>query len=104
LALLKKEGFAFRQLVDIFDGGPTVHCALSNIQTVRSSQVAEVAVVEDDFDGGGADAASYLLSNCSMDFRCCTANAIVDGHRVTLPASVARDLQVSAGDNVRWSK
>lgn len=99
LALLEQEGFEFRQLVDVFDGGPTVHCALSEIQTVRDSQEAIVAAVEDI----ATDAPEYLLSNCSMDFRCCSAGAIVHGHNVTLPVAVARNLSVEVGDAVRWS-
>ena len=99
LAMLEKEGFEFRQLVDIFDGGPSVHCALSEIQTVRTSQVANVAAVQDVAD----DVPKYLLSNCSMDFRCCKGSAIVEGQSVTLSPSVARNLSVKVGDSIRWS-
>ncbi len=99
LALLEKEGFEFRQRVDIFDGGPTVHCALSEIRTVRTSQVAKVAAVKDI----GGDAPKYLLSNCSMDFRCCNGRAIVDRQDVTLSPAVARNLSVGVGDTIRWS-
>lgn len=39
LAMLKREGFENRGYFDLFDGGPTVEARLSDITTVRSSQV-----------------------------------------------------------------
>lgn len=41
-ALLEKEGFAFHDYVDIFDGGPTMDIATDRIRTIRDSRRAIV--------------------------------------------------------------
>ena len=46
LAVLEKEGFEFRNLVDIFDGGPTMHCSIDQIRAIRESQAGTVANIE----------------------------------------------------------
>jgi len=38
LSVLKKEGFEWRNFVDIFDGGPTVHCELAHRKTIQPAR------------------------------------------------------------------
>jgi len=64
LAMLKKEGFEQRNLVDIFDGGPTLHCATRDIRAVRASRRGTVAAVRETVEGP-----RLLISNARADFR-----------------------------------
>jgi arginine N-succinyltransferase len=44
--MLKNEGFAYHNCVDIFDGGPSLDAPLENIRTVRESQRCVVRIQE----------------------------------------------------------
>ncbi len=47
LELLRREGFRYEGCVDVFDAGPTVHCPVEEIRTVRESASATIAALED---------------------------------------------------------
>ena len=66
LVVLEKEGFEFRQLVDIFDGGPTLHCKTSEIRAVKTSRSGIVAAIEKKPDDGERQ----LISNSTDGFSC----------------------------------
>ena len=42
-AVLEKEGFRYRNYVDIFDGGPTLECDIDRVRAIRKSRLVEVA-------------------------------------------------------------
>ena len=67
LAMLKKEGFVYRNVVDIFDGGPTVHCPADQIRAVRDSRQGNVIEIAPQV----SSAEPLLVSNANLDFRCC---------------------------------
>jgi arginine N-succinyltransferase len=47
--MLEKEGFAYRNYVDVFDGGPTMQCNTDDIATIRGArQDAVVAISENE--------------------------------------------------------
>lgn len=96
-ALLESEGFRYRQYVDIFDGGPTLECDLSQIRCVRESRV--VSAVE------GIPAAELplcLVSNQDyQNFRTLLVPADPHAEQVTLTATQAGYLQAGAGDKLR---
>lgn len=97
LAVLQKEGFKHDNLVDIFDGGPTVHCPLNEIRAIKRSQAGAVkAIVEQVADGG-----QQLLSNAKMDFRCCLGDTLWDGDEVTIDQVTALRLGLTVGDRIR---
>ncbi|MDO6783518.1 arginine N-succinyltransferase [Neptunomonas phycophila] len=50
LAMLKREGFQWQGLIDLFDGGPHVESSLGHIQTVKHSTVSSVDIVPSDDD------------------------------------------------------
>ena len=50
LALLKAEGFQETDLIDIFDGGPTVECAVSKLSAVQRCRPGTIAAVERTLD------------------------------------------------------
>jgi arginine N-succinyltransferase len=66
LALLQKEGFEHRQLIDIFDGGPVMHCDVENVRVVKQSVRGQVKQIRDDLEGS-----PRLICNVSEEgFRC----------------------------------
>lgn len=99
LSMLEKQGFEFRQRVDIFDGGPTMHCDLSKIRTIKNSRLTKVSAIGDVAD----DAPRVLLANCAMDFRCAVEAIGLADHGVTLTPETAERLALAVGDTVRWS-
>lgn len=97
LSVLKKEGFEHHNLVDIFDGGPTVHCQLSEIRAIKRSQAGTVkAIVEKVAEGS-----QQLLSNAKMDFRCCLGDTFWEGEDVTIDQVSALRLGLTVGDRIR---
>ena len=42
-AVLEKEGFLYRNYIDIFDGGPTLECDIDRVRAIRKSRLVEVA-------------------------------------------------------------
>ena len=62
LHMLKKEGFQFAGYVDLFDGGPSVQCPVSEVHTVRDSHTAEARI---SFDIGEQDEL-FMLSNGNL--------------------------------------
>ena len=95
--MLESEGFRYEKYIDIFDGGPTLSCALQDIRAVRDSRYVSVNI-------GPAQEHSipYLISNTSLaDFRCSLITIGPSEGQITLPAEIAHALHVNQGDNVR---
>ncbi len=40
-AVLEKEGFRYRNYVDIFDGGPTLECDIDRVRAIRKSRLVD---------------------------------------------------------------
>jgi arginine N-succinyltransferase len=102
LRLLKSEGFSWKQYVDIFDAGPTVEADVSQIHTVRDSDHFTVQISELPSEEG-----FILIANQSVvNFRATAIKAKLDRENktVAIPAHVAKNLKVVAGDTVRASK
>jgi arginine N-succinyltransferase len=97
LSLLEKEGFEFRQMVDIFDGGPTLHCRTSEIRAVKESRSGIVAAIEPRVDEG----CEQLISNARMDFRVCLGHIAWEGNQATIDEVTALRLHLKVGANVR---
>jgi len=97
LAVLKKEGFEFQDFVDIFDGGPTVHCELAKIRAVRESQSGTVTEIVKDVEGG----AQQLVSNARLDFKVCLGDTKWNKDEVTIDQVTALRLGIKVGDRIR---
>jgi len=98
LKLLEKEGFVFRDYVDIFDAGPGVECDLQNIASIRNSFRACVEI------GEHTSTDAYLMSNTVLeDFRAVAPKALYkkETQSVVITKDVANALVVSEGDYVR---
>jgi arginine N-succinyltransferase len=100
LRMLECEGFAWTGMVDMFDAGPTVTCALKDVRIVRESRTASVAEVVD----GDLKSEPQVLTNGRTDFRACTGTLeqTADGG-VRIPSSCAKALGVAVGQTVRFS-
>ncbi|WP_395647731.1 arginine N-succinyltransferase [Terricaulis sp.] len=90
--LLEWEGFAFSNVIDIFDGGPLMSVQRDNIRTLREAKRVKLAA---DASGAGKRA---LIANPSVgDYRCVSARALIaNGVASVEPATLAA-LELSAG-------
>lgn len=102
LRLLKSEGFSWKRYVDIFDAGPTVEADVSQIRTVRDSDNYTVEISE---QASGTE--FIIVANLAVkNFRATALKTTLDHKNlvIQLPAKVAANLHVTAGDKVRASK
>lgn len=99
LELLQREGFRFEGCVDVFDGGPSVHCPLEQIFTVRASQRAVITAVQDVLE-----APSHMIVTTALAALRMTRGPVqVDLEGVVIDRVTAERLQVGAGDEVRYA-
>ncbi|MBR9727699.1 arginine N-succinyltransferase [Shewanella intestini] len=99
LRLLEAEGFKFRNYVDIFDGGPTVECALTDIRAVQNSRLLTVKI-------GRMPHADehFIFSNTLLaEYRATSAKLLVshEHDEVVLSPEIANGLLVNDGDQIR---
>lgn len=100
LKMLKEEGFAFNNYVDVFDGGPLVDARQSQIRTIRTSRVGNLAVLAENVDGD-----DFLLATGAVaTFRATKAKASIAGDDITISSEVAAALDAGAGSEIRWAK
>ena len=99
MKMLEDEGFRRCGLVDIFEGGPVVRCALNDIRAIRESIVAPLAEVSDN----QPDSQPCLISNGRQDFRACQGalqTTASGGVRIGIQQAMA--LRVRIGDPIRY--
>jgi arginine N-succinyltransferase len=99
LKLLQDEGFVESGMIDIFDGGPIIHCPREKIRTVKESQLQT-------YLGTGQperDAEIWLLSKGRLgEFRACMTPLIKEGKEgIRLPSTVAETLGLARDQQVR---
>ena len=97
LAMLLKEGFENRNLVDIFDGGPTLECDLDDIRAVRECESGTVTAIAEKVDDGNRQ----ILSNSRLDFRACLGQIAWQGDQATIDQASALRLNLKTGDAIR---
>ena len=95
LAMLKAQGFRYDGYVDIFDAGPTVSCATSDIAAVRHAATRQIRLSAD------VEGALYLVAaGRGASFRAVQTAASIDGDMILLPDAASRTLGVDAGEGV----
>ena len=94
--MLEQEGFSYRNFVDIFDGGPTLHCETSQIRSVKESALVKVARIQPHVDGH-----KYLISNRKLLFRATQGEMEVEDGMATISEASALRLDVKIGDTIR---
>lgn len=97
LELLKQEGFEYRGVVDIFDGGPAVHCETKNIRTIRKSTSGTVSEVVDSV----SSVDRLLISNSKIEFSCCLGSVDWNQSKATIDTETAKALNLKVGDPIR---
>lgn len=97
LAVLEKEGFSFQNLVDIFDGGPTMHCKLSDIRAVKVSKQGTISNIDSEVENGS----QQLISNARLDYKACLGDTFWHEGEVSIDQISALRLGLKVGDPVR---
>ena len=98
-AVLEKEGFRYRNYVDIFDGGPTLECDIDRVRAIRKSRLMEVA----EGQPATGDYPACLVANENyQNFRVMLVRADPDTQRLVLTAAQLDALKCHAGDHVRF--
>ncbi|MBR0551826.1 arginine N-succinyltransferase [Stakelama marina] len=96
MRMLEKEGFAYENYVDIFDGGPTMLARTDQVKTIQEAHDAKVAHVA----GGGEQA---LISTGRLaDFRCAYGDIQAGEDSVTIDPAAANALDIAEGGNITW--
>lgn len=97
-AVLEKEGFVFRDRVDIFDGGPALHCKTSEIRSVKDSRQGTVNAIEEKVESS----TRQLVSNSRLDFKAALGDiAWHDNDTATIDQVTALQLNLKVGDKLR---
>ena len=96
-AMLEKEGFEFREFVDIFDGGPTLHCERAGIRSVRDSRSGPVSEIVAKHSGSD----DWVIANADLDFRCCRGAVTWNDSGAVIDQETAERLGLSPGDLLR---
>jgi arginine N-succinyltransferase len=98
--MLEKEGFAYENYVDIFDGGPTLTAATDSIATIRDARTDTVDAIG---PVGGATSECLVAHGRLDSFRACLGRVSRTAGGVTLDADAAAALDASGGDSITWA-
>jgi arginine N-succinyltransferase len=97
-ALLEREGFEYTNLIDIFDGGPTMTCQRESLSTIRENQIVRFAI-------GDPSGVPMLISTSKIaSFRGTRAAADVGDGVAVIALSTAQALGLKADDLLVISK
>lgn len=98
LALLRAEGFVETDLIDIFDGGPTLECPVANLAAINRCRATQVASVEKQID-----APSQIIASMSGGFAAVLGPTIAaDDGRMRIETATALALGVKVSDRL-WT-
>lgn len=95
--MLQSEGFRFRNLVDIFEAGPILHCQRGEIRAVKQSRVKPITEISESV----ATEKAFVVSTVEHSFRATLSSVVEKESGVTIPSYSARILNVSIGDSIR---
>lgn len=97
--VLKKEGFCFKNYIDILNAGPTIEVAKTDLKTVRDSQTVTVAGFKKKLESK----ALMILCNTNMDFRATLGTVeLTSNGEAMIEETAATILNVSVGDRIRF--
>lgn len=100
--MLEKLGFAYKDLIDPFDGGPTLEAKTSDISIVRETKRLTLGEASTESDAGGIAIVSTL--DADGEFAAVQTAFAMDGKgRVRVPREAMAALQVEAGANVGFT-
>lgn len=94
--LLEWEGFAFSNVIDIFDAGPLMSAPRDSIRTLRESKRLRVKAAPAVDEGRRG-----LISRADINtYRCVAARVFVHGGEALVDAAVLAALRLQAGEEV----
>ncbi len=97
--MLEKEGFRYRNYVDIFDGGPTLECDIDRVRAIRKSRLVEVS----EGQPAPGDWPACLVSNENYaNFRAMLVRTNPKCERLVLTAAELDALKCNAGVRFAW--
>ena len=100
LKILESEGFAFNGMVDIFEAGPIVSCALEEIDTIKRTSQATVTQITDE----PIKSPPYLIGTTQRGFRACQGTLIeTENKGVVLTKVAALALGVKVSDVICYA-
>lgn len=99
--MLEDEGFGAQDLIDIFDGGPVLHCKTKRIRAIRESQKLTVTEIRKELS-----VPDKLVGNCRLDkFRTCLGKVLVESKQnVVLDEVTSLELKIRVGDKIRTAE
>nr|WP_318381942.1 arginine N-succinyltransferase [uncultured Enterobacter sp.] len=97
-AVLEKEGFRYRNYIDIFDGGPTLECDIDRVRAIRKSRLVEVAQGQ---PAPGEWPVCLVANEQYGQFRAMLIETDPTTPRLVLSAAQMDALKCQAGDQVR---
>ena len=97
-AVLEKEGFRYRNYIDIFDGGPTLECDIDRVRAIRKSRLVEVAEGQ---PAPGEWPLCMVANEQYQQFRVMLVTANPDTEQLVLSAAQLDVLKCQPGDKVR---
>ncbi|HFI5640693.1 TPA: arginine N-succinyltransferase [Raoultella planticola] len=97
-AVLEKEGFRYRNYIDIFDGGPTLECDIDRVRAIRKSRLVTVAEGQ---PAAGEWPLCLVANEQYLQFRALLVHADPDTDRLLLSARELDALKCHVGDRVR---
>ncbi|MGG7447308.1 arginine N-succinyltransferase [Kosakonia oryzendophytica] len=97
-AVLEKEGFRYRNYVDIFDGGPTLECDIDHVRAIRKSRLVETGEGQ---RAPGEWPACIVANEQYQQFRAMLIKADPATERLLLTPAELDALKCQPGDTVR---
>ncbi|MFO0922684.1 MAG: arginine N-succinyltransferase [Pirellulales bacterium] len=97
MAMLEAEGFVRTNRIDIFDGGPKIHCLRDHIKAVQRCRPRLLVDVVDRID-----AEPVLLAHHREGFRAVIGPAIPRDDGITITEKAALQLRAKKGEAVWW--
>ncbi len=100
LHVLEKEGFQFKNYVDIFDAGATVETKKMHLKTVRESKNATLVAFKEDI----SQTNPMMISNTEHNRFRAVVGVLdeIQEKEIALSLAVAKRLQVSISDKLRY--
>jgi len=100
--MLEQEGMHFEGYVDIFDAGPVLQGRVSELRSVRQSELTSCALAAAVVADGAPEGVPTLVSNTDMkNFRMIVSASTPDAGVIALAADELALLGVQAGDLLR---
>lgn len=104
LKILRKEGFEFAGMVDIFEAGPLIGCPKEDLRIIGEHRTAPVEIG----DVNSSETDDHLVANNPeelMDYRATHGALIVleENESVRLSEDLADQLNIQDGDSIRYA-